>query len=175
MNHKLANGMKMGKGNKNTITFVFSLKGLKILYQDRREQVDTIVMDQFKSILFNKPGPANKQHIYQSIIRDAVLSALSWMPRPSSWLSCFCWLDADQHKSYYKGEIQCSCQWRTFFIYHWSCRLRGHVVIWNNILMRRPRQTRVCVKHESLTRFSLEWNIILMNAVSDTILSNRMI
>ena len=33
MNHKLAKGMKMWKGNGNTTILLFSLKGLEILYQ----------------------------------------------------------------------------------------------------------------------------------------------
>ena len=62
MNHKLANGMKMWKGNKNTTNLLFSLKGLKIVHQERRGQVKTIVMEHFNGILFLKSGPANKQH-----------------------------------------------------------------------------------------------------------------
>jgi hypothetical protein len=50
----LANGMKMLKGNGNTTTLLFSLKGLEILHQERRVQVKTIV----NSILFHKSGPA---------------------------------------------------------------------------------------------------------------------
>jgi hypothetical protein len=67
MNHKLANGMKMWKGNGNTITLLFSLKGLETLHQERRGQVKTTVIEYFNSILFHKPGLANKQHTYQSI------------------------------------------------------------------------------------------------------------
>jgi len=33
MTHKLTNGMQMWKGNGNTITLLFSLKGLEILHQ----------------------------------------------------------------------------------------------------------------------------------------------
>ena len=62
MNHKLANGMKMWKGNGNTITLLFSLKGLEMLHQERRGQVYTIVMKHFNIILFLKSGPANEQH-----------------------------------------------------------------------------------------------------------------
>ena len=54
MNQKLANGMMMWKGNGNTTTS-FSLKGLEILYQERR------------GILFRKSEPANKQYTNQSI------------------------------------------------------------------------------------------------------------
>jgi len=35
MNHKLANGMKMWKGNGNTTVILFSLKGLEILHQEK--------------------------------------------------------------------------------------------------------------------------------------------
>ena len=59
MNHKLTNGKKMWKGKGNTITLLFSLKGFKILYQERRGQEKTIVMKHFNGILFQKPGPAN--------------------------------------------------------------------------------------------------------------------
>ena len=48
-------------------TFLFSLKGLEILFQGRRGQVNAIVMEHFNSILFHKSGPANKQYTYQSI------------------------------------------------------------------------------------------------------------
>ena len=67
MNHELANGMKMWKGNRNNTTLLFSLKGLEILNQERRGQVNTIVMEHFNSILFHKSAPANKQHTSQSI------------------------------------------------------------------------------------------------------------
>jgi hypothetical protein len=66
MNHKLANGMKMWKGNGNTTTLLFSLKGLDILHQERKGQVKTIDVEHFNSILFHKSGPANKQHTNQS-------------------------------------------------------------------------------------------------------------
>ena len=67
MNHKVANAMKMWKGNRNTTTLLFSLKWLEILHQDIRTQVETIVMELFNNILFHKDGPANKQHTNQSI------------------------------------------------------------------------------------------------------------
>ena len=60
MNHKLANGMKMWKGNGNTTTLLFSLKRLEIEDHERRGHVKTIVMA--NGILFHKSGPANKQH-----------------------------------------------------------------------------------------------------------------
>ena len=44
MNHKLANDTKMWKGNGNT-TILVSLKGVEILHQERRGQVETIVME----------------------------------------------------------------------------------------------------------------------------------
>jgi hypothetical protein len=62
MNHKLANGMNMWKGNGNTTKLLFSLKGLDILHLVRRGQVNTIVMENFNRILFQKSRPANKQH-----------------------------------------------------------------------------------------------------------------
>jgi hypothetical protein len=40
MNHKLAKGMKMWKGNRNTTTLLFSLKGLEILHQERKKEED---------------------------------------------------------------------------------------------------------------------------------------
>ena len=67
MNDKLANGMKMWKGNENTTTLLFSLKGLEILHQERRGQVKIMVMGHFNCILFHKSEPANKQHTTQSI------------------------------------------------------------------------------------------------------------
>jgi hypothetical protein len=60
MNHKLANGMKIWRGNGNTTTLSFSLKRLEIVYQERRGQVKSIVMEHFNGILFHKSGPANK-------------------------------------------------------------------------------------------------------------------
>ena len=62
----LANGMKMWKGNGNTTTLLFSLKGLEILHQGKRGQVKTIVMEHFSSILFHESGPANKQYTNHS-------------------------------------------------------------------------------------------------------------
>jgi len=67
MNHKLPNGIKMRKENGKTTILLFSLKGLEILHQKRRGQVNTIVTEHFNSIFFHKSGPANKQHTYQSI------------------------------------------------------------------------------------------------------------
>ena len=67
MNHKLTNGMKMWKGNGNTITLSFSLKGLEILHQERRGQAKTLVMEHFNGILFHEYGPDNKQHTNLSI------------------------------------------------------------------------------------------------------------
>ena len=67
MNHKLANDMKMWKGNWNTTKLLFSLKKLQILQQERRGQVKTILMEYLNSILFHKSGPDNNQHTNQSI------------------------------------------------------------------------------------------------------------
>ena len=61
----MGNGMKIWKGNGNTKTLLFSLKRLEIVHQERRGQVKTIVMEHFNDILFNKSGPANKQHTNQ--------------------------------------------------------------------------------------------------------------
>jgi hypothetical protein len=70
MKHKLANGMKMWKGNGNTTTLLlFSPKRLKIIHQEGRGQFITIVMEHFNGILFLKSGPANKQHTNQPIYR----------------------------------------------------------------------------------------------------------
>jgi hypothetical protein len=74
MNHKLANGMMMWKGNGNTTILLFSLKELDILHQERREQMNTTVMEHFNSILFHKSRSANTQHTYQSIITPLVPS-----------------------------------------------------------------------------------------------------
>jgi hypothetical protein len=60
MNLKLANGMKMWKGSGNTITLLFSLKGLEISHVKRRGEVKTIMMEHFNGILFHKSGPTNK-------------------------------------------------------------------------------------------------------------------
>jgi hypothetical protein len=45
--------MKMWKEIENTTELLFSLKGLEILHQARREQVKTIVMEHISSILFH--------------------------------------------------------------------------------------------------------------------------
>ena len=44
--------------------YVFSLKELRILHQERR-QLHTIVMEHFNSIAIHKSRPAKKPHIYQ--------------------------------------------------------------------------------------------------------------
>ena len=56
------NGTNIWKGNENTTTLLFFLKGLDILHKGRRGQVNTIVMEYFKIILFHKFEPAKKQH-----------------------------------------------------------------------------------------------------------------
>jgi hypothetical protein len=66
MNLKLANGIKMWKGNFNTTTLLFSLKGFEILHRDRRGQVKTLVMEHFNGIPSHKSGPTNKQHTNHS-------------------------------------------------------------------------------------------------------------
>ena len=47
-------------------------KGLGILHQERKGQVNTIVMEHF-----HKSGPANKQHTYRSIRFNISLAAWS--------------------------------------------------------------------------------------------------
>jgi hypothetical protein len=70
MNHNVANGMKMWKGNGNATTLLFSLERLEILHQERRGQVNTRVVEHINSIPFHKSGPATNQHTNQSIIRN---------------------------------------------------------------------------------------------------------
>ena len=55
-NQKLANGMNMWKENGNTTTLLFSLKGLGILYQERRGQGKTIVMNTLTGSSSTSPG-----------------------------------------------------------------------------------------------------------------------
>ena len=43
------------------------LKGLAILHKERREQVNSIAIEPFNSILFHKPEPTDKQNPYHSI------------------------------------------------------------------------------------------------------------
>ena len=59
--------MEIWRRNRNTTTLLFFLWGLGILHQERRVQVNTIMMQHINSILFYKYGPANEQHTYQSI------------------------------------------------------------------------------------------------------------
>ena len=42
-------------------------EGFETLHQERRGQMNTIMMEHFNSILFHKSGPANKPHTYQSL------------------------------------------------------------------------------------------------------------
>jgi hypothetical protein len=44
MNHELANGREMWKGNESTTTLLFSLKRLEIVNQEIRGQVKTIII-----------------------------------------------------------------------------------------------------------------------------------
>jgi hypothetical protein len=67
MNQNFGNGIKMWKGNRNTTTLLFSLNGLEILHQERREEMKTMVIGHFNGMLFHKSEPANKQHTNQSI------------------------------------------------------------------------------------------------------------
>ena len=59
--------MMMRKWNENITTLVFSLNDLEILHKERKRQVNTMVMQYLKSILFHESEPANEQHTYQSI------------------------------------------------------------------------------------------------------------
>ena len=62
MSHKLANGMKMWKGNENITTLLlFSLNDMKF-YVRKEEEVNTIEMEHFKNIIFHKSGPTNNRH-----------------------------------------------------------------------------------------------------------------
>ena len=70
---RLANGIRVWKGNGNTTALLFSLKRLVILHQERTGQVSTIVMEHFKSILFHKSGSGNKQHTYESMNRSITI------------------------------------------------------------------------------------------------------
>ena len=95
MNYKLANGIEMRKESGNTITLLFSQKGFEILHQDRRGQMNTIVIEHlflqkgleilhlerrglmntiviehFDSLLFHKSEPADKE-TYQIKIHSA--------------------------------------------------------------------------------------------------------
>jgi hypothetical protein len=65
MKHKLANDIKMRKGNGSTTTLLFSLKILEIVHQEIRGQVKNIVMEHFNGIPFHKSVSANKQHTNQ--------------------------------------------------------------------------------------------------------------
>jgi hypothetical protein len=47
----------------NTTILLFSRKVHGILHQEIRGQVNTIVMEQFNSNLFQESGPAKKQHM----------------------------------------------------------------------------------------------------------------
>jgi hypothetical protein len=57
----------MWKGNGITAILLFCLKGLEILHQERRGEMNAIVMEHFNIILFHKSRLANKQHTYQSM------------------------------------------------------------------------------------------------------------
>ena len=67
LNRKLANGMKMWKGNGNSTTLLFSMKGLEILHQERRGQVKN-------GTLQRHPLPANQQHTNPSLIITIILA-----------------------------------------------------------------------------------------------------
>ena len=65
---------------KETVILLHNYFPWKDLHQERRGQVNKIVMDHFKSILLEKSGPANKQHTYRSII-DARGQTLRYGPQ----------------------------------------------------------------------------------------------
>jgi hypothetical protein len=98
MNHNLTIGMKIWKGNGNTTTLLFSLKGIEILHQEIRGQVNTVVIGHFKRFLFHKSEPANKQRRYG--LGVSVFSCL---------LSMFCsvFVHSVDHRS---GEALLLCQ-----------------------------------------------------------------
>ena len=82
MNHNLANDMKMWKGKGNTTTLLFSLKGLEIIYQERRGRVKTIVMEHFNGIIFHNSGPADRQHTNDSLIgSERMYNTMSKRPK----------------------------------------------------------------------------------------------
>jgi hypothetical protein len=67
MDLNLVNGMKRWKECGNITILLFSSKGLEILHQERRGQVNAMAIKHSNSIFFHKPGPANKEQTYQSI------------------------------------------------------------------------------------------------------------
>ena len=79
-----------------SVSVLFSVKGLGTLHQERRGQVNPIVMEHFNSILLFKSGPVNKQHTYQSIDQSIMyrlsVSFVLFCPVPSSAESpALCW------------------------------------------------------------------------------------
>ena len=80
VNGKFSDCLNVWKGNGNTTTLLFSLEGFEILYQERRREMNTTIMEHFNSILFHKSRPANKQRTYQSI---------NLKPACCFWLSLF--------------------------------------------------------------------------------------
>ena len=62
MNHKLANGMKMWKGNGNTITLLFSLKGLGNVTSRNKMTSEHHGNGTLQRRPLRKSEPANKQH-----------------------------------------------------------------------------------------------------------------
>ena len=59
--------MRTWKGNGNTTTLLFFLKGLEILHQEEEDKWTSHSDGTFNSILFYQLGSAYKQHTYQSI------------------------------------------------------------------------------------------------------------
>ena len=67
--------MEEEKSRFNTI----AEKGLEILHQERRGQVNSTVMEHFNSILFHKSGPANKQQRkYDTTMVVSIVATASW-------------------------------------------------------------------------------------------------
>jgi len=113
--------MMMWKGTGNTTTLLFSLHGLEILHQERRGQVNTIVMEHFNSILFHKSEPVNKRHTYQSInqlIKDHILLNSSlWFPPLPTFITC-----VFGYPSWY-FILTCISSCFSHFYYHYQYRI----------------------------------------------------
>ena len=63
------------------------VKGLAILRHERREQVNSIIMEHFKNIIFHNFEPVNKQHVYQSSITKVQNNYLLQISRRCLWIS----------------------------------------------------------------------------------------
>ena len=76
MNHRLASGIKILKRNGNTTILLFSLEEIEILHQERRIQVNTMLMECFKSILFHKQHTINQYNVVQTVNLKANYSVI---------------------------------------------------------------------------------------------------